>query len=666
MDIRYKYRSLLVEGYNFSNADEVVSAIKSNQVGVKIDPSFKTDQGSIPTKLALKKFFERCEQLGVKDTTYGVQLLLSKTTRDTLGYAIIEDGIYEFLKSYKKPWVKELPEYKEFINSKYNKELWHKLEKAIQDEQSKHGKVSKGSGQLKDVKVAYDDGTWKLMIPSSFEGEKAAAFYIKDGKETPTEWCTRCNIRYYNMYTEMAPLYIIRNMKTGKSYQLAFTEHRVEFLDQNDIKGDEVTTGDLTVIPDKLLVLIKHPKNRRSLLDYKNSRKLIAKAPDKKGYIKTDEAGVYPSQFKYGPVSSIGGNVCKKDILNFTLDGTKDSLSNYFENEKNVEVKIEYAKKHKATAYFLKSKPEALMILQVVKGWDDDKISVDGTTLETKDFQELDPEDKQTVYKYARQDFGLTKRSEREERYSKDKHSYEKYNKTFMGERGDDKKAQENYDKVVNAVNSRISFKGNKKFAKLQSFGPLPTFGRQGEWGTKALYGRTLVKSLGFVPTREFELSLPPNLRNTAVDVLFKKPWHEDGLSSLKRAADNVPWTEATTATVSTGFGINDYVELTPEEFKFCKRVAAEVQKEIIKDPEFRRVNMQRKIEQKAQNEKEARGNHLSKQEIENAVGKKIAYELTHLDEVNTKKRFPVHAMKALRDANTRPALYEEINYFDY
>ena len=321
--ILYKYRRLLTEGYNFTNADEVMSAIKANQVGVKIDNSYKQLNGNTESfvRRNLQKFFNKCETLDIKDTTYGVQVLLSKTNDINLEQAVNNDGLYEFLKSYRKPWVKQLEEYNEFINKKYDSLLWHKLEKAIQDNQNNHGKVSKGGGQLKDVKVAYDDGTWKLLIPSSFEGEKAAAFYIKDGKETPTEWCTRCNKRYYDMYTEMAPLYIIRNMKTGKSYQLAFTEHRVEFLDQNDVKGDEVTTGDLTVIPDKLLALVKHPKNGRSLLDYKNSRKLIAKAPNKKGYIKTDEAGTYPSQFKYGPVSSIGGNVCKKDVLNFTLDG---------------------------------------------------------------------------------------------------------------------------------------------------------------------------------------------------------------------------------------------------------------------------------------------------------------------------------------------------------
>lgn len=69
-NIRYKFISLLTEGYNFTTTDEVMSAVKANQVGVKIDQSFKTDQGSIPTKLAFKHFFEKCQNLGIKDPDY--------------------------------------------------------------------------------------------------------------------------------------------------------------------------------------------------------------------------------------------------------------------------------------------------------------------------------------------------------------------------------------------------------------------------------------------------------------------------------------------------------------------------------------------------------------------------------------------------------------------
>ena len=126
-NIKYKYVRLLTEGYNFSNADETISAIKANQVGVKINNSFKIAAQKCPNALKsiLRDFFERCQQLGVKETTYGVQLLLSKTdcysndddddgdedcspNSSLLADVVNTDGFYEILKSYKKPWVKEM------------------------------------------------------------------------------------------------------------------------------------------------------------------------------------------------------------------------------------------------------------------------------------------------------------------------------------------------------------------------------------------------------------------------------------------------------------------------------------------------------------------------------------------------------------------------------
>ena len=77
-----------------------------------------------------------------------------------------------------------------------------------------------------------------------------------------------------------------------KSYQLSFKEYGVEFLDQNNKKGDEVTIGDLNKIPDNLLKLVKHPKNGRTLLDYKTSRNRLINAPKKKGYLKAENVGI--------------------------------------------------------------------------------------------------------------------------------------------------------------------------------------------------------------------------------------------------------------------------------------------------------------------------------------------------------------------------------------
>ena len=439
MNIKYKFASLLTEGYNFTNVDEVMSAIKTNQIGVKIDPSYKELNGNTSShvRLNLLKFFNKCERLGIKDTTYGIQLLLSKTNDMTLNRAVINDGLYEFLKSYKKPWVKQLPEYKEIMNKPYDDTLWHDLEKAIQEEQSKHGKSSKGSGQLKDVKTLYDDGTWKMLVPSSFEGEKAAAYYIKDGKETPTNWCTRVSDYHYNHYTEEGPLYIIRNMKTGKSYQLAFTENRVAFLDQNDEKGDEVTNGDLSKIPDELLKLIKHPENGKTLLDYKK-RSMDDSIPSKKGRLPTNKEFVGPDQLsrpdkntsfiKFGPEINIGLEiikkhpnisdatdsikdlikyVCKKEILNFSDEA--DKMSNY---DSDAKVNLffnnsSYIKKGKATAYYFKTKPNALYFLFRKNS----RIIERG---KSKKFYDIEPLEQAVIETAAAIDFGIGKHNSRE------------------------------------------------------------------------------------------------------------------------------------------------------------------------------------------------------------------------------------------------------------
>lgn len=296
-----KFRQIITEGYNFTNPNEVIEAIKTNQAGVKIDPTYKQLNGNTEGNVRLNflKYFKKCTELGVKDITYGVQILLSKTNDINLEQTVRSDGLYEFLKSYKKPWVKELQEYKELMSDFTTNNL-RRFEKAVQAEQVNHGKAKKGGGLIQDVKEVYNDGTWKLLIPSSFEGAKAASFYIKNGKETPTEWCTRADKNYYNSYSKDFPLYIIRNMKTGKSYQMAFVKEtswneadiKVHFLDQNDVKGDEITQGDLTAIPDNLLSNIKIPEingqSARTMKDYK-SAKGIDGNEGRKGYINTKE-----------------------------------------------------------------------------------------------------------------------------------------------------------------------------------------------------------------------------------------------------------------------------------------------------------------------------------------------------------------------------------------
>ncbi len=655
--IIYKYRRLLTEGYNFTNVDEVYDALEANQIGVKTQPEYKKEEKWGYTCEKLRKFFNKCEGLGIKDTTYGVQLLLSKVPPYNLEDIIGTNGLYELLRSRKKPWVKELKEYQTLMNSKVWSEATvnnlHDFEKAVQDNQNRHGKAAKGSGYLQGVKTLYDDGTWRLLQPTSFQGEKAAAFYIKDGEETPTKWCTRCDEFQYNNYTKLGPLYIIRNMKSGKSYQLSFKEYGVEFLDQNNKKGDEVTTGDLNKIPDNLLKLVKHPKNGRTLLDYKTSRNKSLNAPEKKGYLKAENVGIDQNNFKYGPTVQLENNVCKKDILNFSYDSIKDSLSDYFTSEKPIQVSVNYVKRHKASAYFLKGKEDAMIIFQTFGN--NGKSYVDGTFLETKKFNKgLTPEEKNNIFQIAQKDFGIIKSRERVSA-QQDRNLIKKYNKKILN------MSQEDHYKFIDSINSKLDFRKSKLFKGL-NYIPLPSFGRSGEWGTKEIYGRTLVENLSFIPTEELERRLPPNMRNSAVDVIFKKFNDENN----GKMADTVPWNKANAAILVTGYDRDDYLKLPKEEFELCKKVAIEIQKEFIKDPDYRNLNMKRKIEQTAQSQKENRGKTLTKQQLENTVGKDMAHRLTHLNNEKPGTRLPVHVMKSINQAIHRPDLYEEVNYFDY
>ena len=97
--MNFKNAIVIAEGYNFTNDEEVYDALEANQIGVKLLPEYKdkTKWGYAWEKLRI--FFKKCSELGIKDTTYGVQLLLSKVPPTNLENIIRTDGFYELLKS---------------------------------------------------------------------------------------------------------------------------------------------------------------------------------------------------------------------------------------------------------------------------------------------------------------------------------------------------------------------------------------------------------------------------------------------------------------------------------------------------------------------------------------------------------------------------------------
>ena len=105
-----------------------------------------------------------------------------------------------------------------------------------------------------DVKMFYDDGTWSLVSPITFKGAKKVSYYIEDGKKVPTHWATRAQERHFDAFTKNGPLYIIRNTKTGKAYQIGKFNGEALFQDQDDMP---ISKAERASIPRSLLSRIK-------------------------------------------------------------------------------------------------------------------------------------------------------------------------------------------------------------------------------------------------------------------------------------------------------------------------------------------------------------------------------------------------------------------------
>lgn len=415
--------SLLFEAINFENSNDVLTAIKNNKIGSKINKEFKELNGNTEATVrrALDLFFNKCENLKIQNKVYGVQFLLAKTTDINIYTAVKNDGLYEFLKSSKKDWVKNLDIYKEVLDNPFDNSLWHKFEKEIQEQSVNHGKANKGSGTSKSNCEKYNDGNWSLEIPNSFEEGKAISFYYDKGVKKPTHWCTRADKSYYDNYTQggKSHLYVIKNLKTGRAYQLAFMGYSVEFLDDQDEKGDEVTTGDLSKIPNDLLKLIKdeNVKNGRTLLDFKLKNE--KEKPTNK-HIKGEAFNVYNNNSKpqLGPSKQVKDHIYVRRVKNFKRPFSKDGLSNFFKTKegqyasKTTLVKADYL-----LAFYDDRYPEKYVYF-------DPKLKnkiYQNPDLDSKVFREI----YSTAIKYS----GVDKRA------SKHRDQEEENNKVFMNER---------------------------------------------------------------------------------------------------------------------------------------------------------------------------------------------------------------------------------------
>lgn len=562
---------LLIEAYNWKNGEDVINAIKSKQTGVKTNPMYLEADAAILNR-DFCEFFSRCKKLNINDTTYGIQFLISHTNPGTLSRAVKNDAIYEFLKSYRKPWVKEMDIYKDFMKLQYDEELWHDFEKEIQKEQANHGKSSKGSGDLKDVKVLYSDDTWWLGIPTSFNGEKAIAFYGKKGeKQTPCEWCTRADVEYYNMYTHNGedPLYVIRNWKTGDSYQLAFMEDSVEFLDQYDSKSDEISKGDLSKIPDNLLKLIKH-FGGRTLLDYKNAP-LADNEKLKKNRKYTSNPAKGTADAEYGKPIELENGVVKQEILNFSDEvGKKNAMSAFFDIEGgkysiNKRI-VNYSKRAKATKYYMKGHPDAFIVYTATAKGGIDSCGI----IQSKEYNEQGEDYTSKVEDIADWDFGRTKNLKRQEvGYDKEKELKSKVqdlNRRIIN--------NEEFFKSITVKTSNLL--KSLGYTAISSLGNNP-IGSRLKANDKQWDGPSdKLESFRFLP----------------VCIQFKKA--EDGSYEWVTFVYNEGRPTGCGDANKAYFGynsVNNKRKATPEEFKLLRQIGFIIGKEIMKLPEWKELH---------------------------------------------------------------------------
>lgn len=450
-------QDILLEGIKITNGNEAINLIKNKSLGVKIPVDYINKAGSLSA--TFDRFINKCKTLKIPDYTYGVQFLVSHVNPSFLFKAINNDAIYEFLKSYRKPWVKQLPIYNKFINSQFDESIWHEFEKTIQEEQAKHGKASKGKGlALEDVKNLYNDGTWSLLVPTSFNGEKAAAYYGAKGNEKPCKWCTRANLEYYNYYTSdnTKPLYIIKNSKTGKSYQIAFTRNEydnkgtVHFLDQEDVKGDEITNGDLNKIPDNLLKFVKDAFSNKTLLDYKNTPKDNTKFEGRK-YIKAKDVlkinDITPKKIvddnnkTLSPKKEIKMNgevIIQRKILNFAH--YYDSYTKYFNTGEKIS---DFRRKKYACVFYFKKDPTLFGIAYFKDGYI--KTNFSKEILRTDKFN-----DKENLQSVIDKSFDVYKKDNKfeEKNNTKSKFRSEFYNKIIQ-----------EYKKIMKETNDKFNVK---------------------------------------------------------------------------------------------------------------------------------------------------------------------------------------------------------------
>lgn len=211
------------------------------------------------------------------------------------------DAVTMYGQCYDAGWFKA-QEVQQAVNAVFepksfpSKEL-HSLEKLLQDTKAKKSKSKnvKAANSNSLYTTLYEDGTWKLCVPKSFEGDSELASHIVpfDGR-TKTAWCTASSKYYFDRYSynNTKPLYVFQYFKDGKyteAWQLAFMKKHIEFMDKEDSANYRFV---LEKAPEELLELVKDVDADISLLN------LVKYAKSKNVKISRNISEIY-EKYKY-------------------------------------------------------------------------------------------------------------------------------------------------------------------------------------------------------------------------------------------------------------------------------------------------------------------------------------------------------------------------------
>lgn len=258
--------SRLAEAKILKTPDEVIDALRKGSDGRRYLETLLNGKKNLPEwfrtlvdtndtkgieqlKNVFKKVLDRLADIPGAAINETLCFIIKKAEDISILWYMVEssmDAIVQYATSIKSSWIKDLPSYKALCEEIYNPALWHDFEKEAQDfkakKNAKKGKNLTNQEKNRLYDTLYEDNTWGLYVPKSFEGDSELASHIKPFNNfTKTRWCTAASDHYFNYYTRDGknPLYVIKYFENGEyteAWQLAFIKEgpRIELMDKED------------------------------------------------------------------------------------------------------------------------------------------------------------------------------------------------------------------------------------------------------------------------------------------------------------------------------------------------------------------------------------------------------------------------------------------------